>query len=81
MIASPLPPTATQRWLLGQETPSSPPLKPASARTMLATRVTFQAVVSPLGLLEVTTLPLPPTATHRPLLGQDKLESPLDPFT
>ncbi len=36
-----------------------------------ATLVTVQAAAPPVGLLEVTTLPLRSTATQRPLLGQD----------
>ena len=37
----------------------------------LSTLVTVQAAAPPVGLLEVTTLPLLSTATQRPLLGQD----------
>jgi hypothetical protein len=55
--------TATQRPLLGQDTPFR-----ALPRS---TGVTVQAAAPPVGLLEVTTLPLGSTATHRPLLGQD----------
>src|SRR5450756_1420219 len=55
--------TATQRPLLGQDTPRRT-LEPS-------TWVTVQAAAPPVGLLEVTTLALPSTATQRPLLGQD----------
>ena len=37
----------------------------------LSTWATVQAAAPPVGLLEVTTLPLRSTATQRPLLGQD----------
>src|SRR5438445_13159706 len=58
----PLPSTATQRLLLGHDTPES--------ELVPSTWVTFQAAAPPVGLLEVTTLPRPSTATQRPLLGQ-----------
>jgi hypothetical protein len=57
----PLLSTATQRPLLGQDTPVR----------WERTGVTIQAAAPPLGLLEVTTLPVKSTATQRPLLGQD----------
>lgn len=63
VTTSPLWSTATQRPLLGQDTPSRP-LEPS-------TSVTVQAAAPPVGLLEVTKLPLLSTATQRPLLGQD----------
>jgi hypothetical protein len=39
--------------------------------------VTVQAAAPPVGWLEVTTLPLPSTATQRPLLGQFTAEKKL----
>jgi hypothetical protein len=54
---------ATQKTLLEQVTPYR--------ELEASTRVTIQAAAPPLGLLEVTTLPVKSTATQRPLLGQD----------
>jgi hypothetical protein len=59
--------TATQRPLLGQDTP----FRELVFTLVPSTLVTVQAVAPPVGLLEVTTLPLPSTATQRPLPGQD----------
>src|SRR5437870_6919854 len=67
----PLPSTATQRLLLGHDTPES--------ELVPSTWVTFQAAAPPVGLLEVTTLPLPSTATQRLLLGQDTSASEWEP--
>jgi hypothetical protein len=39
-----------------------------------STWVTAQAEVPPVGLLEAMTLPAAPTATQKPLVGQDTLE-------
>jgi len=36
--------------------------------------VTFQAEDPPLGFVELITLPLSSTATHKPVLGQDTLD-------
>ena len=58
------PPTATQRLLLGQETPVRPYGEPS-------VWVFVQVASPPLGLLEVTTPPASSTATQRPLLGQE----------
>jgi hypothetical protein len=64
-----LPPlsTATQRPLLGQDTP----FRELVSTLVPSTLVTVQAVAPPVGLLEVTTLPLPSTATQSLLLEQD----------
>src|SRR5207248_1592179 len=69
----PLPSTATQRLMLGQET--------SDRELVPSTLATFQAAAPPSGLLEVTTLPLPSTATQRLLLGQDTAERELEPST
>jgi hypothetical protein len=69
----PLPSTATQRPLLGQETPVR--------ELLVSTLVRVQAAAPPVGLLEVTTLPLPSTATQRPLLGQETPSRGLLPST
>jgi hypothetical protein len=65
------PPTATQRALLGHDTPSVPPP---------CTKANVQVAAS-VGLLEVNTLPLPSTATQKLLLGQDTPARPVDPST
>src|SRR5207253_2683441 len=59
----PLPSTATQRLLLGHDTPES--------ELVPSTWVTFQAAAPPVGLLDVTTPPRSSTATQRLLLGHD----------
>src|SRR5207244_11435086 len=69
----PLPSTATQRLLLGHDTPES--------ELVPSTWVTFQAAAPPVGLLEVTTLPRPSTATQRLLLGQDTSANELEAST
>src|SRR3989442_12761683 len=69
----PLPSTATQRLLLGHDTPES--------ELVPSTWVTFQAAAPPGGLLEGTTLPRPSTATQRRLLGQDTPAKALEPST
>src|SRR2546426_12037011 len=72
-----LPPrsAATQRLLLGQDTPARA-VEPS-------TLVTVQAAAPPVGLLEVTALALPSasTATQMLMLGQATPERELEPST
>ena len=64
--------TATQRLMLGQETP---------CRELLSTLAAFQAAAPPVGLVDASTLPSRPTATHRSRLGQETLDTVVEVFT
>jgi hypothetical protein len=70
----PLSSTATHMLVVGQDTLDKKQFAPVSDTTQLvpSTCTTFQAAAPPEGLVEVTTLPTMSTATHRPVLGQDK---------
>src|SRR5438445_10694704 len=73
---------ATHTPLLGQDSrrvTKSP--RPGCTASMPCTLVTVQTAASPVGLPDVTTLPLPSTATQRLLLGHDTPESELVPST
>src|SRR5438445_13322382 len=73
---------ATHTPLLGQDSrgvTKSP--RPGCTASMPCTLVTVQTAASPVGLPDVTTLPLPSTATQRLLLGHGKPASALVPST
>ena len=73
----PFPSTATHSLLVGQETPFKKHAgDPPNWSHLEPIWVTFQAAAPPVGLVEVTTLPLPSTSTQKPVVGQD---TPLGP--
>jgi len=65
VTALPMPSTATQRLILGQEIPVNS-LAPLTLRS-----VNFQAATPPVGLVDVIRSPLSSTAIQRVLLGQE----------
>jgi hypothetical protein len=64
----PLPSTATQRLVEGQEMALTPELLLATARS---TAATLHADAPPVGPVEVMTLPALSTATHNVVEGQE----------